>query len=196
MSADPEKPCTAFNGQTLLLSGSQAEIALAIKKAAALDDTATFLAFDDQTGRVVDFDLRGSDAEIIARLSPPTPTAPPEGQRGRGRPKLGVVAREITLLPRHWEWLATQKGGASVTLRKLVEEARRSGGQEQQTRLGQDAAYKFMAALAGDLPEFEDAIRALFAGDRPNFDIHIAGWPADIRTYASKLAFNARSHPH
>ena len=89
--------------------------------------------------------------------------------RGPGRPKLGVVAREITLLPRHWDWLAQQKGGASVAIRKLVDEARRVNEDGDRIRLAQEAAYRFMSAMAGNRPHYEEAIRALFAADSASF---------------------------
>jgi hypothetical protein len=119
------------------------------------------------------------------------PTAPEP--RGRGRPKLGVVAREITLLPRHWEWLGAQPGGASVALRKLVEAARRSSGDLDRSRAARDAAYHFMSAMAGNLPGFEEASRALFADDRRRFVGLIAGWPGDVRDHIVKLAFSDRA---
>ena len=117
-----------------------------------------------------------------------TPIAAP---RGPGRPKLGVVAREITLLPRHWDWLAQQPGGASVAIRKLVEQARRTGEDKDRIRQAQEAAYRFMSVMAGNRPHYEDAIRALFAGDRRRFGKLIAGWPADVRDHASRLAERA-----
>ncbi|RXZ36918.1 DUF2239 family protein [Oxalobacteraceae bacterium CAVE-383] len=200
---------TAFGGHALLCAGSLLEVALAIKAAEAKKSTETILAFDDQTGRVIDFDLRGSRADVIERLlrraveaqlekiagddeapSPASDTEASGAQRGRGRPKLGVVAREVTLLPRHWEWLAAQTGGASVTLRRLVEQARRGdiAGGKQQRRQAQEAAYHFMSALAGDLPGFEEACRALFADDGAQFRQHIGKWPADVAAYATRLA--------
>lgn len=180
--------CTAFKGPFLLKSGSRAEVALAMKHSG---DLHTILAFDDATGRVIDFNVRGTDEDVAARYAPPAavgvPDAPSE-PRGRGRPKLGVVAREVTLLPRHWEWLASQPGGASVVLRRLVEQERRVGGTKQQRRAAQEAAYKFMSAIGGDFPGFEEAMRALFADNRTRFEEHMADWPTDIRRYASKLA--------
>jgi len=181
------KSCTAFRGNTLLAAGPLAEVAIAVRQAHEQGTSEPVLTFDDATGRVIDLDLRGSDADIVARLSPAQPENAPA--RGRGRPKLGVVAREITLLPRHWEWLAAQPGGASVTLRRLVDEARRSGGDKQSRRVSQEAAYRFMAAQAGNMPGFEEAIRALFADDRARFAEHVANWPADVRAYATRLAF-------
>ena len=113
--------------------------------------------------------------------------------RGRGRPKLGVVAREVTLLPRHWDWLAAQPGGASVALRKLVDEARRASGDKDRSAQARDAAYHFMSAMAGNLPQFEEASRALFADDRRRFTGLIADWPADIRDHIVKLAYSDRA---
>lgn len=185
MTVTASTPCTAFEGHMLLLSGSLAEVALAARVAAG-----PVLVFDDTSGRVVDLDLRGSDSEIVARLAP-AESAEPAEPRGRGRPKLGVVGREVTLLPRHWEWLAVQPGGASVALRKLVDEARRAGSAAQRMRAAREAGYRVMAALAGDLPGFEEASRALFAGDRPRFERETAAWPADLRGYVTRLAFAA-----
>ncbi|WP_424630586.1 DUF2239 family protein [Bradyrhizobium sp. SYSU BS000235] len=199
------RPCTAFEGCRLLLSGPLIEVALAVKAAMAWEAADPILTFDDATGRVIDLDLRGSKAEIIARLSQPQPTradqAPspqtdaaddadaPKEARGRGRPKLGVIGREVTLLPRQWEWLAVQPGGASVALRKLVDDARRNGGAAQKTRTAQERAYHFMLAMAGNLPHYEDAIRALFANDRPRLEQQITEWPQDIAAHAIRLAY-------
>jgi hypothetical protein len=158
--------------------------------------------FDDATGRPIDLDLRGTEQDIVARLREPAsnaetaaedPSAPEP--RGRGRPKLGVVAREVTLLPRHWDWLAGQPGGASVALRKLVEEARRASGNRDRSCAARDAAYHFMAVMAGNLAGFEEASRALFADDRRRFVELIAGWPDDIRDHVVWLAFSDRAEP-
>jgi hypothetical protein len=100
-----------------------------------------------------------------------------------------VVAREVTLLPRHWDWLTSQAGGASVALRRLVDEARRTSGDRDRVRAAQEAAYHFMSAMAGNLPGFEEAARALFAYDRRRFADLIAEWPPDVRDHAVKLAF-------
>lgn len=183
---------TAFAGQRRLATGSAGDVALAVKRFEGRPDQPV-LIFDDATGRAVDFDLRGEDREILARLAAPSPlqddeAAVPAGPRGRGRPKLGVVAREVTLLPRHWEWLNAQAGGASVALRKLVEEARRATGERDRERQARDAAYHFMSAMAGDFAHFEEASRALFAGDRRRFIALIADWPADIRDHIVGLA--------
>ncbi|WP_368744478.1 DUF2239 family protein [Desertibaculum subflavum] len=180
-------PCTAFDGSRRLAAGSLEKVALAVKSAADGDAAGPLLVFADTTGRVIDLDLRGSPADVLARLAPRWP--PTSEARGPGRPRLGVIAREVTLLPRHWEWLAAQPGGASVALRKLVEEARRNGGDRERIRAAQEAAYRFMAAMGGNLPGFEEAIRALFAGDRARFKQHVAQWPKDLRLHATRLAF-------
>jgi hypothetical protein len=187
---------TAFLGPNRLASGPLADVAIAVTKASKLAAAPPILIFDDASGRQIDLDLRGSEREIVKRLPQPAsgPEAPADHSataepRGRGRPKLGVVAREVTLLPRHWDWLATQSGGASVALRKLVEEARRTGGDRDRSRAARDAAYHFMSAMAGNFPGFEEATRALFADDRRRFAGLIAGWPDDIRDHAARLAF-------
>ena len=177
---------TAFIGSRRLASGPLDQVALAAKKAVDRGTREPVLIYNDCTGRAIDIDSRGSDTEILARLSPPAPSAPP---RGRGRPKLGVVAREITLLPRHWQWLGSQPGGASVAIRKLVETARRANQEVDQLRQRQEAAYHFMSAMAGNLANFEEASRALFANDRERFSELVGGWPTDVRDHASKLAF-------
>lgn len=205
------KPCTAFDGERQLVSGPLIEVALAVKTATERDPSMMILVFDDTTGRVIDLDLRGNKTDIIQRLSQPPQTfagryrpQPSETSeptkdevsepRGRGRPKLGVVPREVTLLPRHWEWLADQPGGASAVLRRLVDEARRNGGTQQQRRAAQDAAYRFMQAIAGDLPGYEEATRALFADDRSRLEQWIAAWPEDIRSHALHLAFDPKDY--
>jgi hypothetical protein len=181
---------TVFEGQRRLVSGPLHEVALAVKRVEqrAADGIAIF---SDATGRAIDLDLRGSDDEILARLPAglSAPEAVPSEPRGRGRPKLGVVAREVTLLPRHWEWLNAQPGGASVSLRKLVEAARRANGDNDRSRIARDAAYHFMSAMAGNLANFEEASRALFADERRRFSSLIAAWPDDIRDHIVRLAF-------
>ena len=177
---------TAFIGFRRLASGSLDQVALAAKKVIDRGTQQPVLIYNDSTGRAIDIDSRGSDAEILARLSNPAPSSLP---RGRGRPKLGVVAREVTLLPRHWQWLGSQPGGASVAIRKLVEAARRANQEVDQRRQKQEAAYHFMSAMAGNLTNFEEASRALFANDRERFHELIGSWPTDVRDHAAKLAF-------
>ena len=170
---DPMPRYVAFHGATRLCAGPLPEVALAVKRAVEADGAA-ITVLDGATGRVVDLGLHGTDADVAARYAPKAEEAP-----RRGRPKLGVVAREVTLLPRHWDWLAAQPGGASVALRKLVETARKAETSGQRSRI--DVAYRFMSTLAGDLPDFEEASRALFAGDDDRLDSLMRPWPADVR---------------
>ena len=190
----PSASYTSFQGYRRLVSGPLHVVALAVKIAAEAGGSKPILIFDDSTGRSIDLDTRGTDDEVLTRY----PTAPAdsattpasdEAPRGRGRPKLGVVAREVTLLPRHWEWLTAQPGGPSVALRKLVEEARRTNSERDQTRARQERAYHFMSAMAGDMPGFEEASRALFANDPAMFASHMAQWPGDVRDHAMRMAF-------
>lgn len=192
-----QKIFTAFQGPRRLVSGPAGEVALVVKRVAPRPDE-PIIIFEDATGRSIDFDLRGGDREVLARLAKLVPppveeSTPPSEPRGRGRPKLGVVAREVTLLPRHWEWLGAQPGGASVALRKLVDEARRATGDKDRERQARDAAYHFMSTMAGNLPQFEEASRALFADDRRRFTGLIADWPTDIRDHIVKLAYSDRA---
>jgi len=201
------KPCTAFDNHHRLVSGPLGDVAMAVKNATQRGAKGPLLVFDDATGEVVDLDLRGSKADILARLGERGGAAPDAAARaesaesnasavrGRGRPKLGVVAREVTLLPRHWDWLATQPGGASVVLRRLVEDARRTGSEQDKARSRRDAAYRFMGAMAGDLAGFEEATRALFAGRYNDFEQHMAPWPKDVREYALNLALAFEAAP-
>src|SRR3982074_1700634 len=191
---------TAFIGHRRLASGPLAEVALAVQKAPL--GAEPIVIFDDATGRPIDLDLRGTERDIVAGLpeeasNTETPAEDPSAPepRGRGRPKLGVVAREVTLLPRHWDWLGAQPGGASVALRKLVEEARRASGNRDRSCAARDAAYHFMAVMAGNLAGFEEASRALFADDPRRFVELIAGWPDDIRDHVVWLAFSDRAEP-
>jgi len=191
------KTFTAFAGQRRLASGLLGNVALAVKHAGPNPGTAVII-FNDSTGRPIDLDLRGTDSEALARLPkttavPPAEEAPATEPRGRGRPKLGVVAREVTLLPRHWDWLNAQPGGASVALRKLVEQARRTNGDADRARAGREAAYHFMSTIAGNLENFEEAARALFADDRRRMAEMIANWPVDIRDHVIRLAFADRA---
>jgi uncharacterized protein len=185
----------AFDGDRHIASGDPHTVARAAKQTLDRNKEASVLIFDGATSEPVDLDFRGNLEDVLARLPASNDVAQAEPElppsRGPGRPKLGVVAREITLLPRHWEWLAQQAGGASVAVRKLVEEARRSGDDKNRIRRGQEAAYRFMSAMAGNQPHFEEAARALFAPDPVRFQELITGWPADVRDHAAKLAERA-----
>ncbi|HYJ31113.1 MAG TPA: DUF2239 family protein [Allosphingosinicella sp.] len=158
---------TAFLGDEIVARGAPSEVVRQLTARHAPGDLAAIRAYDDETGRVLDLDYRGAAGAA----------APP---RGRGRPKLGVAAREVTLLPRHWDWLSGQRGGASAALRRLVDEASRAAPGDEARR---DAAYRFMADRCGDRPGYEEALRALYRGDRTRFDALVAAWPEPVRDY-------------
>ena len=201
MAANPK--FIAFVGDACIAAGDLVCVALAAKKAAARPDhepimqavppsCPTILVFDVTTSTQIELDLRGSREDVLHRLAvSPAATPEPATPRGPGRPKLGVVAREVTLLPRHWDWLASQPGGASVALRKLVEHASRANAGKDRVRASQNAAYRFMSVMAGDRVGFEDAARALFAGDGATFEALVAAWPIDIGNHLKTLTADA-----
>jgi hypothetical protein len=174
--------CTAFQGSRQIASGSLKHVSLAAKDELETGRGSGLLIFDDETGQQVDIDLSDPLGDIERRLMPS------EEPRGPGRPRLGVVAREVTLLPRHWEWLSGQPGGASVALRRLVDEAKRANREKDRIRNAREAAYRFMSAVAGNEPGFEEASRALFSGNRTGFEQLARLWPTDVRDYAVRLA--------
>lgn len=180
-----EQTYTAFLEGRHLATGPLNEVAVAVLRAQQAQPAANPLVFSDDSGRAADLDLRGGEAAVMARYGV---AAPEQAPKGRGRPKLGVVAREVTLLPEHWEWLTAQPGGASVALRKLVHEARRGGAERERLRQARDRAYHAMSTLAGDLAGFEEASRALYAGDAERLLTHMATWPVDVRAYVLRLA--------
>lgn len=186
----PITPYVVFNGERRLAAGSKLDVAVAAQARLAEAPEASLLIFDPE-GRQVDFDLRGGPWDIALRLGDERGGEGEPAPRGRGRPKLGVTAREVTLLPRHWEWLAAQPGGASVALRKLVEAARRESEGPDRRRAARDAAYRFASVMAGDRPGFEAMSRALFAGDAEEFAARIADWPGDVAEHLRALAVEA-----
>ncbi len=214
-SSAPVPTYTAFRGSRRLAQGALREVALLVYEhveagqARPARATDAVLLFDDRSGRVVDLEMRGSARAMLANLiardllpnhapAAGTMSALPsnhEGSkrsqdkpdRGPGRPRLGVVAREVTLLPRHWEWLASQPGGASVALRKLVDAARKAQADVDAARARRDAAYAVMTALAGDRAHYEDATRALFRDDRDGLAAHMAKWPRDVQSYVLQV---------
>lgn len=181
---------SVFACEKRVVSGALREVLVALKERFEVDPGERILVFEDTTGRQVDFDLRGTIDEVLARALPEPPRA------GPGRPKLGVTSREVSLLPRHWEWLELQPNGASAALRRLVEEAKKRDPEGDRQRLAIEAASRFMTAMAGDLPDFEEASRALFAKDHHRFDHLIREWPHDIRAHLSRLVHaSARATP-
>ena len=193
------RSCSAFLGHRCIASGPLDQVAASAKRSLVEADLQQLLVFNDSDSQPVEIDFRGSEQDVLARLhatreadvKEANATADEEKPRGRGRPKLGVVAREVTLLPRHWDWLRRQPGGASVALRKLVEEARRAGRGQDRRRAAQESCYRFMMAIAGNLPGLEEATRALFAGEEALFRAEISAWPKDVRLHCEHIARDA-----
>jgi hypothetical protein len=191
--------CIAFDGDRCIASGDLRAVARAAKTTLDRHRDAAVLVFGGDSG-VIDIDFRGSVDDVLARLPEEVPAesvtedAAIAAPRGPGRPKLGVVAREVTLLPRHWEWLAQQPGGASVALRRLVDEARRANRDKDRIRHAREVAYRFIAAMGENKPHYEEVARALFAGDAARFEAWTADWPADVRDHARRLAAVAFAH--
>jgi len=166
---------TAFFQDKIIASGEREQVTRTIEDGYPASDFAEIHIFDDATGARSDLDYWD------AARGQPEP-------RGRGRPKLGVAAREVTLLPRHWEWLQKQKGGASAALRRLVDEAMKAPASAEARR---DAAYRFLTATSGDRPGYEEAIRALYRGEEGRLREIVTDWPADIRSYLTRLLGSA-----
>ena len=162
---------TVFLKDQVVARGTHEDVVPTMRELQPLERSSDLLAFDDETGRQIDIDLR------------PEAEAPP---RPRGRPALGVEAKEVTLLPRHWEWLGGQRGGASATLRKLVEDALRKG---RTAKDHHDTAYRFLNVMAGNLPHFVDAVREMYAGNKVGYDHFSYDWPPAIREHGRRLAF-------
>ena len=161
---------TVFLKDEVLARGAPEEVVPKMLALQPRERSSDLLAFDDETGRQIDLDLR------------PEAGAP----RSRGRPALGVEAKEVTLLPRHWAWLAEQRGGASATLRKLVEEALKAG---RAAKDHHDTAYRFLHVMAGNLPHFDDAVREIYAGNKVGYEHFSYDWPPAIREHGRRLAF-------
>lgn len=179
---------TAFIGHKLLAHGDLVKVALKIKRKLKDDPDADILIFSDLTGKQMDFDLRGTDKELEERLQKFVAEEPVNSNQGRGRPKLGVVAREVSLLPRHWEWLSTQTGGASAAIRRLIEDARKKTSGRDTIKQSLERTHAFMTAIGGNLPGYEEALRALYAKDGRKFQKHVNEWPTHIKDHTHKLS--------
>ena len=191
-----QKIFVAFAGTSVIARGELTEVVGRSKDRLDGGEDKRIALFDDATGRPVDIDFSGSAVEVLGRLAAhpmgARPTPEPAKRRGPGRPKLGVVSREVSLLPRHWGWLAEQRGGASASLRRLVDAARKGNAGQEPTRRAIDAAHRFMWDMAGDQPGFEEASRALFAQNFDTFDRLISDWPAGIREQLERFTNRAR----
>lgn len=195
MPVHAQTDCAAFEGFCLIASGTLAVVVAKTKKVIDRGERAPVLIFDSSTGEQIEVDFRGDVSNVVKSLPQAPVTAavaedaePSTTTRGPGRPKLGVEAHEVTLLPRHWEWLRRQSGGASVALRKLVNEASRANEGKDRIRAAQEAAYRFLSSIGGNLSGFEEVTRALFAGDRARFHELTESWPKDICNYGRRLA--------
>ncbi|MGA6136941.1 DUF2239 family protein [Acinetobacter dispersus] len=166
---------TAFSGSTLIATGQPAELAIKIK--VTPKTTENILIFNDQTGRQVDLDLSGSEQEIHQRYSEPEPT------KKVGRPKLGVISREITLQKKHWDWLDQQSASASAVIRKLIDKELNDPTSESNIMLAKQSTDRFMSAMLGNMPNYEEATRALYQGDQEMFFKMIQDYPKDIKNY-------------
>ncbi len=191
----PQRIFTAFAGSQLIASGDIQTTLTATKHRIDAGETEPVLIFEDHTGAQIDFDWRGNVEDVLARLAEhplfAAQLGTEAGRSGPGRPKLGVVSREVSLLPRHWEWLETQKGGISGALRRLVDEARKNEPPEVEEQRWRDAIGRFIWTMAGNLPGFEEASRSLFANDYPKFESQIEAWPKDIREHIQGLVRRA-----
>jgi hypothetical protein len=183
----------AFRGTKLIATGDYAAIIHGIFREGGDRRQGAVLVFHAATSQPLELDLRGTEAEALARVASSASQPEQPEKRGPGRPRLGVVARELTLLPRHWDWLNAQSGGASAAVRRLVDQARAAsdGPSRGARRIAQESAYRFMSAMAGDQPGFESATRALFAHDAAGFDRATDAWPSDLRAHARRLAGTA-----
>ena len=183
----------AFAGPDLVAKGDLPTVARALKEADLRGLPRAPLVFDAVTSQPVELDLRGNVATVVARAraqeeAEAAAEQDGDGPRGPGRPRLGVIGREVTLLPRHWEWLGTQPGGASAALRRLVDQARIANADKDRRRRAQESAYRFMIATLGDQPDLEEAMRAFYADDAARFTALSRRWPKDLRDHARRLA--------
>ena len=179
---------TAFESEKILFKGPLADLILKVKKRLGKSENSSILIFSDSTGKNIDFNFQGSEKDVLKRLEIYSEEVGINQSAGPGRPRLGVVSRVISLLPRHWEWLATQSGGSSAYLRKLVDEARKKEGGQHTLKQLQERTYKFISVMAGDLNGYEEALRALYKRDEKKFIALIEVWPRDIRNHALELA--------
>lgn len=197
MNYSPDQLCAAFVGSNLIATGALAEVVHEVKRHHDANPNDLILIFDHKKSQPIEVDLRGSVEDVFARLEKQQKVIEPKTKvKKPGRPKLGVVSKEVTLLPRHWEWLAQQRGGASITLRRLVGEAMKAADPQAEQRSAQQSTYRLMTAVAGDLPNYEDAIRALFAAEKDDFFNIIADWPEGLRhhiVHISEVAFDSLS---
>lgn len=192
-----QRECVLFAGTELIARGGASTIAVLAKRRQDNGETSGRV-YLDHSGLRIDLDLSGDESEVVARLSEHPALGGPiskAAKRGPGRPKLGVTSREVSLLPRHWEWLGEQSGGASAALRRLVDAARKGSDGNSEARQAVEAAHRFLWDAAGDLPGFESASRALFAYDFTSFEQLVASWPKGIREQTMRYIGRAKHRP-
>lgn len=190
---EPEQ-LLVFLGATRITQGARGDVIRTLLSQTQGEDVPPYLVFRVKDGQRVDINLASAaEAANPQRTRAPVPAAgaPVGSQKARGRPRLGVVGREVTLFPRHWEWLDRQRGGASAALRRIIDADRKLHADEDQVRQAQDATHRFMYAMAGNLAGFEEAMRALYAGDKVSFAHQIRSWPDDIRDTTLDFARDA-----
>jgi hypothetical protein len=185
---DARETYTAFEGITRLFRGTFEEVVLKVKGRLGRAENSSILIFSDNTGKTMDFNFQGNVKDVLKRLEIYVSKHNRGPVAGPGRPKLGVISREVSLLPRHWEWLANQSGGASATIRKLIEDAKKKSSTHTSVKQVQERVYRFMSVVAGDMKGYEEALRALYKADREKFLLHIQDWPADVRTHVVEMA--------
>ena len=184
-----ENTYTAFEAHKIVSQGVLEDVVLKIKKRLEKSPESQIVIYSDATGKSMDFNFTGSEKDVLKRLEVyTTPETDPEKAAGPGRPKLGVISREVSLLPRHWEWLATQSDGASATVRKLIEESMKKTAGVNTVKMAQERTYKFMSVEAGDLANYEEALRALYRKDEERFSLEIKAWPRDVQKHIMQLA--------
>jgi len=179
--------CIGFEGNRRIALGNLSEVARKTKQVVDRGERGPVIILDAVTSRVIEVDFRGTADDVVNRLKTKPSEDEPIERKGPGRPKLGVVAREVTLLPRHWEWLNSQPGSASVVLRRLVEQVRKDNSEKDRKREAQESAYRFMSAMAGNAPGYEEALRALYSGKTKEFNQYIKTWPKDVQEHARDL---------
>lgn len=186
-----EQRFIAFAGHHQIESGTIEQVAAQAKQYIDDGDTERIAIYNDLTGVIIDLDFRGTVDDVVKRLSDhpmlPREETAEETPRGRGRPKLGVVPREVTLLPRHWEWLGKQRGGSSAAIRRLVDAERKRGRKSEERKEVIEAVHRFIWDIASNFDNFEEVSRALFAGETIKVTDLISGWPPDVQRQVSRM---------
>lgn len=172
---------TAFRGDTRIITDSLFNVALALQKQSEMN----VLVFNDQTGQQIDLDLSGSEDDLKQRYTEV------EYVKKVGRPKLGVISREITLQQKHWNWLDQQSSSASAVIRKLIDKELNDPSSESNIMLAKQAIDHFMLAMLGNMPNYEEATRALYQGNKSHFLALIHNYPKDLKVYLELKAQTA-----